>query len=61
MLDVKLHGKGIKTILEAKLLKFSLRKEQDRLTGKNEIVFDRKQVENRANLAFAKCLTKCEC
>ena len=39
-------AKGLRTILEAKLLKFSVRKEQDRLTGKNEIAFEQKLIEN---------------
>lgn len=54
-------AKGLGKNLEAKLLKFSLRKEQDRLAGKKEIAFGREQVGNEASLAFAKCLTKCEC
>jgi hypothetical protein len=54
-------AKGLRTILEAKLLKFSVRKEQDRLAGKNENVFSYGQVGNRPSLAFAECLTKCEC
>ena len=53
-------AKGLGTILEAKLLKFSLRKEQERLAGKNENVFSYGQVGNRPSLAFAECLTKCE-
>ena len=52
---------GLETILEAKILKFSVRKEQDRLAGKNENVFSYGQVGNRPSLAFAECLTKCEC
>ena len=31
-------AKGLEKILEAKILKFSVRKEQDRLAGKNENV-----------------------
>lgn len=54
-------AKGLEKILEAKILKFSVRKEQDRLTGKNENVFSYGQVGNRPSLAFAECLTKCEC
>lgn len=54
-------AKGLETILEAKLLKFSVRKKQDRLTVKNENVFSYGQVGNRPSLAFAECLTKCEC
>ena len=54
-------AKGLETILEAKLLKFSVRKKQDRLTVKNENVISYGQVGNRPSLAFAECLTKCEC
>ena len=54
-------AKGLEKILEAKILKFSVRKEQDRLTGKNENVFSYGQVGNRPSLAFAECLTKCGC
>ena len=54
-------AKGLGTILKAKLSKFSLRKEQERLAGKNENVFSYEQVGNRPSLAFAECLTKCEC
>ena len=33
-------AKGLETILEAKILKFFVRKEQDRLAGKSEIAVD---------------------
>ena len=51
-------AKGLGTILEAKLLKFSLRKEQDRLAEKNEIAFEHKQVENRTKFSIRKMLDK---
>ena len=54
-------AKGLEKILEAKILKFSVRKEQDRLVGKNENVFNYGQVGNRTSLVFAECLTKCGC
>ena len=54
-------AKGLEKILEAKILKFSVRKEQDRLAGKNENVFSYGQVGNRTSLVFAECLTKCGC
>ena len=50
--------KGLETILEAKILKFSVRKEQDRLTGKNEIAFCYEQVENRVKFSICKILDK---
>lgn len=46
-------AKGLRTILEAKILKFSVRKEQDRLTGKNENVFSYGQVGNRPSAEFS--------
>lgn len=54
-------AKGLEKILEAKILKFSVQKEQDRLAGKNENVFSYGQVGNRTSLVFAECLTKCGC
>ena len=51
-------AKGLETILEAKILKFSVRKEQDRLTGKNENVFSYGQVENWVKFSICKILDK---
>lgn len=51
-------AKGLETILEVKLLKLSLRKEQDRLAGKKEIAFDCKQAGNRAKFGIRRMLDK---
>lgn len=51
-------AKGLEKILEEKILKFSVRKEQDRLTGKNEIAFGYEQVENRTKSSIRKTLDK---
>ena len=50
--------KGLEKILEAKILKFSVRKEQDRLAGKNEIVFGYEQVENQTKFSIYAMLDK---
>ena len=51
-------AKGLEKILEAKILKFSVRKEQDRLAGKNENVFSYGQVENWVKFSICKILDK---
>lgn len=51
-------AKGLEKILEAKILKFSVRKEQDRLAGKNEIAFCYEQVENWVKFSICKILDK---
>ena len=51
-------AKGLEKILEAKILKFSVRKEQDRLAGKNEIVFGYEQVENQTKFSIYAMLDK---
>ena len=51
-------AKGLEKILEAKILKFSVRKEQDRLAGKNEIAFCYEQVENRVKFSIYEILDK---
>ena len=51
-------AKGLEKILEAKILKFSVREEQDRLAGKNEIVFGYEQVENQTKFSIYAMLDK---
>lgn len=51
-------AKGLEKILEVKILKFSVRKEQDRLTRKNEIAFCYEQVENWVKFSICKILDK---
>ena len=51
-------AKGLERILEAKILKFSVRKEQDRRAGKNEIAFCYEQVENWVKFSIYEILDK---